>query len=193
VRASTKRPASYDDLLALPETVVGQIVDGVLIASPRPAIDHALVSSALGQELGGPFHRGRGGPGGWWILDEPELHLGPDVLVPDLAGWRRTRLPALPRRPFLDLVPDWACEILSPSTASVDRVPKMAAYAREGLRHLWIIDPAIRTLEVYRLGGSTWTVAGTYRGEAVVRAEPFDAIELELGVLWLPEPGDGDG
>lgn len=192
MRAFAKRPATYDDLLALPETMVGQLVDGELIASPRPAIDHARVGSVLGQELGGPFDRGRGGPGGWWLLFEPELHLGRDVLVPDLAGWRKERLPVLPRRAFLELVPDWACEILSPSTARVDRVPKMAAYAREGLRHLWIIDPVARTLEAYRLDADgTWRVAGTYGGDAAIRVEPFAAIELELGALWLPEADEG--
>jgi Uma2 family endonuclease len=172
--------------------MIGQLVDGELIASPRPAIDHTNVASVLGQDLGGPFHRGRGGPGGWWILDEPELHLGADVLVPDLAGWRRERLPLLPRRAFFELVPDWVCEILSPSTARIDRVQKMAAYAREGLAHLWLVDPVARTLEAYRLEADrTWRVAGTYGGDAAVRVEPFDAIELELGALWLPEPEEG--
>lgn len=192
MRAFAKRPATHEDLVALPAAMVGQIVDGELIASPRPGIDHARVGSVLGLELGGPFDRGRGGPGGWWLLDGPELHLGPDVLVPDLAGWRRSRLPALPRRPFFELVPDWACEILSPSTARIDRVPKMAAYAREGLRHLWIIDPVARTLEAYRLDADkTWRVAGTYGGDVAVRVEPFEPVELELGALWLPEADEG--
>src|SRR5512140_838478 len=117
-----KKSATYEELLALPDTVIGQIVDGELVASPRPASPHTRASSILGNELTGPFDRGRGGPGGWWILDEPEIHLGRDVLVPDLAGWRRSRLPQLKAEPFFTVAPDWVCEVLSPGTRGVDRV-----------------------------------------------------------------------
>ncbi len=184
----TKRRATYEDLLALPEHVVGQIIDGELIVMPRPASPHARGSFSLGGELYGPFERGRGGPGGWHLLAEPELHFSEDVLVPDLAGWRRERMPDMPRTPFFTLAPDWVCEVLSPSTAAVDRVRKKRIYAREGVRHVWLIDPELRTLEVYRLDGHQWVEQGTYSGEERVRAEPFEALELELGVLWLPEP-----
>lgn len=187
-----KKDATYADLEALPENMVGQIVDGELWASPRPASDHALVASVLDGDLSGPFQRGRGGPGGWWILFEPELHFGKHVLVPDLAGWRRTRMPALPRAPFFTLAPDWICEVLSPSTAGLDRVKKLAIYAREGVTHAWLIDPQAKTLEVFRREGPTWLLLSAHAGDERVRAEPFDAIELELCALWLPEGPPAD-
>lgn len=187
---TAERKATYGDLLALPEHVVGEILGGVLHTHPRLAPRHAHAYSALGYNIGGPFHGGVGGPGGWWILDEPELHLGGDVLVPDLAGWRRERLPALPETAWFELAPDWACEILSPSTAAVDRSLKMPIYAREGVPWLWLVDPDARTLEVYRLGEDRrWTLLAVLHGDQPVRQPPFDAIEFPLGRLWPPEPG----
>jgi Uma2 family endonuclease len=147
------RPATYDDLLALPEHVVGEIIDGELHVSPRPAPRHAHAKSVLGGELGPPFHGGRGGPGGWWILDEPELHLREDVLVPDLAGWRRSRMASLPETAYFPFAPDWACEVLSPTTTRLDRSKKLRVSARERVGHAWLIDPAARTLEILRLEG----------------------------------------
>jgi Uma2 family endonuclease len=187
MRPETKREATYDDLVALPPHMIGQIIGGELFASPRPANDHATTSSALGGELYGPFQRGRGGPGGWWILDEPELHFGKDVLVPDIAGWRHSRLPHVPREPFFTLAPDWVCEVLSPSTAGLDRVRKKHVYAREGVEHVWLVDPVGRTLEVFQLHKGQWLELGAWSGEERVRAAPFDAIELELGAIWLPD------
>lgn len=181
----TRREATYEDLLALPGDVLGQIVEGELHATPRPAIDHQRASSILGSDLVNPFDRGRGGPGGWWIVDEPELHLGRHVLVPDLAGWRRERLPALPRDAFFTLAPDWVCEVLSPATARIDRLKKLAIYAREGVEHAWLVDPALETLEVFRRQGEAWLLVLTAGGDEVVRAEPFDAIELTLTGLWI--------
>ena len=172
------------DLAALPGNVVGEIVDGVLHASPRPALRHAAASSSLGAELTGPFWKGRGGPGGWIILDEPELHLRDDVLVPDLAGWRRTRVPELPDAAAFTLAPDWVAEVLSPSTARLDRVGKLPIYAREGVGHVWLVDPVAQTLEVFRLDGERYRLVLTAAAEQVVRAEPFDAIELALAGLW---------
>jgi Uma2 family endonuclease len=176
--------ATYADIEALPPEVVGQLVDGVLHVHPRPASPHARASSVLGADLGGPFDRGRGGPGGWILLFEPELHFGRNVLVPDLAGWRRERMPEMPRVPYFELAPDWVCEILSPSTAGLDRVKKLGIYLREGVSHLWFVDPEGRTLEVLRREGDRYAVAQTFEGESLIRAEPFDAIELELGALW---------
>ncbi|MEI8255459.1 MAG: Uma2 family endonuclease [Deltaproteobacteria bacterium] len=177
--------ATLADLASLPEGVVGEIVDGELHAAPRPAVRHARASSSLGGELHGPFDRGLGGPGGWIILDEPELHLSDDVLVPDLAGWRRTRLPELPDTMFLSLAPDWVCEVLSPTTERHDRVRKMRAFARERVAYVWLLNPSLRTLEVYALSeGSHFALVDTFGGEAKVRAVPFDAIELDLAVLW---------
>src|SRR5437762_2790090 len=144
---AAKRRATYEDLLRVPRHLIAEIIDGALVTQPRPASRHALAASVLGVELGAPFHRGRGGPGGWILLDEPELHLHVDVLVPDLAGWRRERMPAVPDAPAFELAPDWVCEVLSPSTAAIDRAEKMPIYGRERVGHLWLIDPAARTLE----------------------------------------------
>jgi len=182
------RRATYDDLLRLPENVVGEILDGELIVSPRPASPHALASSAIGSGLFGLFNRGSGGaggPGGWWILDEPELHLHGDVLVPDIAGWRRERMPSLPSVAAFELPPDWACEVQSPSTARIDRARKLPIYAREQVRHLWMVDPLARTLEVLRLESGRWTVLAVHAADERVRAEPFDAVELELASWWM--------
>lgn len=182
-----KRRATYDDLLRVPDHRVAEIVDGDLRVSPRPASRHALAASSLVEALGPPFRRGRGGPGGWWILFEPELHLGGDVLVPDLAGWRRERMPEFPDVPAFTLAPDWICEIVSPSTERLDRARKMASYAREGVRFLWLLNPLSRTLEVYRLSDGRWLLLATLEGAGAVRAEPFDAVELELGPLFGDE------
>jgi Uma2 family endonuclease len=183
------RPATYEDLVKLPDHLVAEIVDGELHASPKPAPAHIIAGSLLGVAIGGPYTLGRGGPGGWWILDEPELHLGPHVLVPDVAGWRKVRMPQRPATAYFPLAPDWVCEILSPSTAVIDRARKLAIYAREGVVHAWLVDPALQTLEVFRLEGGRWVLLGTHAGDEVVRAEPFGAIDLELGLLWS-EPAD---
>lgn len=179
-----ERPATYADIEGLPENIVGEILNGVLYTHARPAIPHAAAASAIGEELGPPFKRGRGGPGGWHILFEPELHLVEDVIVPDLAGWRRERLPEMPRAAFFTMAPDWLCEVLSPSTARVDRAIKLPLYARYGVSHVWFVDPDPKTLEIYRLDGSTYRLMATFGGEEPVRAEPFDAIQLDLAVLW---------
>jgi Uma2 family endonuclease len=183
-------PATYDDLLKVSGHLVAEILDGELYASPRPAPRHASASSGLGGALHGPFDRGRAGPGGWWILDEPEVHLGRDVVVPDLGGWRRERLPRLPEDAFFALAPDWVCEVLSPSTAAMDRVKKLAIYAREAVSHVWFVDPIAQTLEVLRLDAGRWTIVSTWAGVDVVRAEPFEALELDLSWLWGEPPPD---
>jgi Uma2 family endonuclease len=178
------RPATYEDLVALPDALVAEIVNGELHASPRPAPRHALAGSAIGGRLVQPYQDGAGGPGGWWILDEPELHLGRDVLVPDLGGWRRSRLPRLPETAYFPLAPDWICEVLSLSTAQLDRAKKLGIYAREQVAHAWLIDPLARTLEVLRLEVGRWVILGTHAGSEVVRAEPFAETDLELDALW---------
>jgi Uma2 family endonuclease len=188
--AEPKRRATYEDLMEVPDTKVAEIIDGELVVSPRPASPPAHASSVLGVDVAGPFHRSPGdpaGPGGWWILDEPELHLGEDVLVPDLAGWRHERMPHVPNVPFFSLVPDWLCEVVSPSTGRIDRSRKMRIYARERVERIWLVDPLARTLEIYRLEGGRWLVASVYGGDEVVPAEPFDAVELRLDRWWLPE------
>lgn len=185
-RGPARRRATYDDLCQVPNHLVAEIIDGELVTSPRPAVSHAHVSSMLGVDLGGPFQRGHGGPGGWWILDEPELHLGEHVLVPDLAGWRRESMPTLPDEPFLSVAPDWACEVLSPSTAGLDRIRKLHIYATHRVGHVWLVDPSARTLEVFRRHETAWLLIGAYSGDEKVRAEPFEAVDLDLSGLWLP-------
>lgn len=177
-------PACYEDLFDLPETVIGEIINGRLNVQPRPAPKHARAYSSLGVELGGPFDRGRNGPGGWWILDEPELHLGFDILVPDLAGWRRERMPKLPEAAYFELAPDWVCEILSPSTARIDRAEKLPIYAANGVQHAWLIDPDLRTLEVFENQQGKWLLLAVLEGQAAVALAPFDAVSFDLGALW---------
>jgi Uma2 family endonuclease len=182
-----RKHATYADLLAVPERFVAEIVNGELHTLPRPAPRHAWASSRIGERVGGRFNRGSDGPGGWWILDEPELHMSSgDVLVPDLAGWRVERLPELPETAYFEPMPDWVCEVLSPSTEADDRADKMPIYAGAGVAHAWLVDPIVRTLEVYRREGERWLLLATHKGEALVRAEPFDAVPLELGALWAP-------
>jgi Uma2 family endonuclease len=182
--ATDRRPATYADIEALPREKLGEIVDDELIVSPRPAPLHALATTALAGLLSGPLQGGLDGPTGWWILFEPELHFGRQVLVPDLAGWRRERMPVLPAEAFFTLSPDWLCETLSPSTAIVDRTRKLEIYRRQGVAFVWLVDPLARTLEVLRLEGKEWVVAGNHGGDAKVRVAPFDAVELELSRLW---------
>ena len=184
---ATPRPATYEDLCAVPDHKVAEILDGELIVSPRPALRHARASSRLGGILAPPFDLGSGGPGGWWILDEPELHFRDDVVVPDLAAWRRERLPFVPDAAYLTLAPDWVCEVISPSTERIDRSRKMRIYAREGVQHLWLLDPLVRTLEVLWLENARWVVIATHGDRDIVRVEPFDAIEIGLSTLWPVE------
>jgi Uma2 family endonuclease len=176
---------AYEALERLPPNVVGEIIGGELYVSPRPRAVHGLAAFRLGGALG-PFDEGQGaeGPGGWLFLPEPELHLDGDVLVPDLAGWRRERMPELPDVVGVELAPDWLCEVLSPSTEALDRARKMAVYAREGVKHLWLVDPRPQTLEVYRLENGRWLLLGTHTGNLEVHAEPFDARPLKLASLW---------
>ena len=176
--------ATYQDVLDAPPHRVAEIVDGVLHTSPRPAAPHALATSRLGGEIGPPFDRGRGGPGGWWIIHEPELHLGEDILVPDLAGWRRERMPDYPQAAYFTLPPDWVCEVLSPSTRKLDLHGKRPVYARAGVRHLWPIDPIDRTLEAFELHRHQWLLIATARDDDPVSIRPFDAVTFDLGDLW---------
>ena len=155
------RRATYEDVLAAPEHMVAELLAGELHLHPRPAGPHSAAASALGEELGPPFKRGKGGPGGWIILDEPELHLGGEVLVPDLAGWRRTTMDHVGNVPYFETRPDWVCEVLSPSTEKTDRAVKLPIYAREAVGHAWLVNPLVRTLEVLRLDQGLWVNAAT--------------------------------
>ncbi len=185
--APAVRRATYQDVLDAPANVIAEVIFGALHTQPRPAIPHTNVSSELVAAIRPRFRSGGGGGSGWAIYFEPELHLGsdPDIVVPDIAGWHRERLPDRPlERAFLSVAPDWLCEVLAPSTQQVDRAEKMEIYLREQVRHVWLIDPLARTLEVYRHGGELWHRIAVHHGDAVVRAEPFEALELPLRSLW---------
>lgn len=186
--SEAKKFATYEDLLKVPDHLVAEIIAGELITAPRPGPRHVQAASILGIEVGGPFNRGKGGPGGWWILDEPEIHLQGDILVPDLAGWRKDVLPVLPTsKHYFEISPQWVCEVLSPSTAGIDRVKKLPIYAREKVNHVWLIEPVAKTLEVYERRENGWFLLATFAGDDKIRAAPFDAIEFDLGALWLPD------
>jgi Uma2 family endonuclease len=178
------KPATYEDLLAVPAHLVAEIIAGTLYTQPRPSPRHARASSLLGGKLTGPYDEGMNGPGGWWILDEPECHLDFDIVVPDLAGWRRERLPRLPDEAFFELPPDWVCEVLSPGTARMDRVEKMPIYSRAGVVHIWLVDPILRTLEVFENTSAGWLLLGAFENEDMISMPPFDAIRFNLEALW---------
>jgi len=177
-------PATYQDVLDAPENVRAEIIYGQLSMQPRPNSSHAMVSTALGTKIGGPFQFDDDGPGGWVILVEPELHLGDNVVVPDLAGWRRTRMPEMPEAPFFTLAPDWVCEVLSPSTMRHDRVEKRQIYAEAEVQHLWHIDPAAKTLEAYKLTESSWLLTHVRSENDTCDVPPFEAAPFNLDVLW---------
>lgn len=179
-----RRPATYADLEALPDNLVGEIIDGVLETHPRPSPRHGLAAFRLSGQLDMPFGRGRGGPGGWIFIVEPELHFGRQVVVPDLAGWRRERLPELPDTAYLEVAPDWVCEVLSPSTARLDRGAKRRIYAEAGVQYLWLLDPRERELETFSLNGSRWLLVDTVQAGELVQAPPFEAVAFPLNDLF---------
>lgn len=179
-----EREATYEDLLGVPPHRVAEILFGRLHTHPRPSPKNALSSSALTGKLFDPFGSGNGDPGGWWILDEPEIHLGKHIVVPDIAGWRRERMPELPEATWIELAPDWICEVLSPSTAQTDRSLKLPIYANYGVEWAWLIDPTVRTLEAYELREGKWLLLTTLKEDDPVRVPPFDAITLALSLLW---------
>lgn len=171
----------------MPDTMVAEIIDGELVVSPRPATRHAFAAAEMAADLLPGFHgtEARSGPGGWWILPEPELHFADDVLVPDLAAWRCGRMSTVPDTPAIILAPDWVSEIISPSSVRHDRIVKMRCYAREGVSWVWLVDPIARTLEIFRLESDRWTVVSSHAGDEVVRVEPFAGVEIRLGRWWL--------
>lgn len=187
IHPAERLPATpYERLLALPEGETGEIIGGELHTQPRPAGRHALAQGGMNVNLGGPFGFGRGGPGGWWIIPEPEIHFVRDaeVAVPDLAGWRRERMPAIPDDHRFEIVPDWVCEILSPGTVKKDRVLKLPLYARYGVAHAWLVDPAERTLEAFTLRDGAWVLIAGLKDDDTVQVPPFDAIGFALSDLW---------
>jgi len=186
--APQQKLATYQDIIDLPAHVVGEIVNGELVVSPRPAPAHAGASSVAGMDVGNAYHRKPGdpaGPGGWWIYDEPELHLGRHVLVPDLAGWRRERMPTRPTTAWFELAPDWVCEVVSPKSAGHDRIAKARIYLQEGIEWFWLVDPTNQYVEVLHNAGEHWIVRGTWSGDdAAAHIPPFDAVPIDLARWW---------
>jgi hypothetical protein len=182
------RPATYEDLVALPDLYVAEIVGGELYASHPLAFRPNVARTILLSVIGRPYGFGQDGPGGWWLLILPELHFGSDVVVPDLAGWRRSRVPRFPDLDYFSVAPDWVCEVLSPPTVALDRAKKLPVYAREGVEHTWILDADAQTLERFRLEYGHWSLHGVHGGDDIVRSEPFDEIDLELALLWSEPP-----
>ena len=182
-----KKRATYQDVLDAPANKVAEIVNGELRLSPHPGAPHTVVASVLGGELYAPFGRD-GGPGGWILLDEPELHLGEDIVVPDLAGWRIERMPMAPDASFFTLPPDWVCEVISLSTEKHDRIDKMKIYAGAGVGSIWLVNPTRRSLEAYRLVDGNWMVVGLHKDTDRARIEPFETFELDLARLWMRSP-----
>ncbi len=191
-RRTATRRATYQDVLDAPPHKVAEVIAGTLHTHPRPAMRHAWASSGMGAKINPPFNYGDGGPGGWWIIDEPELHLGEDIVVPDLAGWRRETMPEYPDAAYCTIAPDWVCEVLSPSTRQLDLGRKRTVYSREGVGHLWFVDPDAQTLEAFELRDGQWVLIDTLFGDAPVSLPPFDAITFPLDALW-PEVIAGAG
>ncbi|HUP59708.1 MAG TPA: Uma2 family endonuclease [Thermoanaerobaculia bacterium] len=179
------RGVTYEDLLDVPEQFVAEIVEGELFTSPRPAPRHAEANGSLYAQLRRRFQDGDGGPGGWWIVIEPELHLAGDALVPDIGGWRKERLLRLPETAWFEVAPDWICEVVSVKTARLDRIRKLPRYARHGIPHAWVVDPVAKSAEIYRLVSGHWSLFETHEGITMIRAEPFDGADIDLGALWI--------
>jgi Uma2 family endonuclease len=181
---AARKRATYADIVAAPPHLVAEIIDGQLRTHPRPSPRHAAATNSLSGELTGPFQQGRGGPGGWVFFDEPELHLGPQVVVPDIAGWKRERLAAYPDTNYFETAPDWLCEVVSSSTERRDRTVKMRIYAEAGIPHIWLVDPRLQILEAFENNAGRWTKIGAWNSDDEVRAPPFDAISFSLADLW---------
>jgi Uma2 family endonuclease len=185
--------ASYEDLLSLPDNVRAEILDGHIVTMPAPLPRHSKPQRAIGRFIGGPFDDddGRGGPGGWWIFVEVDIQLTQhDIVRPDLAGWRRERLPQPGRQRPINIVPDFVCEICSPSTETIDRVTKRRLYAQHGVPFYWIVDPESRTLEALELQAGRWLEIGAWDESATARIAPFSEVEIEVGRLFLPKDAD---
>lgn len=180
-----RKRATYDDLYTIPKNMVGEIIDGDIVASPRPSRKHGYSASIIGNELGPPYNMGRGGPGGWIIIGEPEISFGDNILVPDLAGWKKERFPESEDHNWISISPDWVCEIISQGSIRIDRVEKMGIYVQHMVSYFWIIDPSNKTFEALKNEAGRWLIIGTYAEDDKVRAEPFQEIEIDLNCLWL--------
>ncbi|MDR3569051.1 MAG: Uma2 family endonuclease [Syntrophobacteraceae bacterium] len=184
MREPAKKPATYEDLYDVPENLIGEIVNGELTVPPRPTRKHGYAATALIEEVGPPYHRGRGGPGGWSFIAEPEVIFGEDIMAPDVAGWKAQRFLWEEDRNPVSVAPDWVCEVLSPKTVRNDKVRKMPVYARHGVGHIWLIDPAAMTMDAFRLESGRWLLLASFSENDKARVEPFQEIEINLAYLW---------
>jgi Uma2 family endonuclease len=184
VSRTAERPATYEDLLKVPDNLIAELIDGELFTSPRPPSRYMRAASRLYRQVGNAFDADEVGATNWWITFADQINLEPDVFVPDVAGWRRERVPDWPRDEYWNVAPDWVCEVVSPSTGRLDRVRKLPGYAFHGIPYAWMLDPLLQTLEVYRLEQGRWVTIATHGGDDVVRAEPFEAAEIRLASLW---------
>lgn len=182
-----KKSATYEDLYKIPDNMIGEIIDGELIATPRPAPKHVRATTVLSNIIGPSYDRSGegGGPGGWIFLYEVEIKLGEHILVPDLAGWKQERFPTEIEHNWIPVAPDWICEFLSPATLRTDKIKKMPVYAQFGVAYAWLIDPRDKTLDIYSLESGRWSLLGSFVENDKVRAEPFLEIEINLADLWL--------
>ncbi|OED38069.1 hypothetical protein AB833_21190 [Chromatiales bacterium (ex Bugula neritina AB1)] len=180
------KTATYEDLFNIPDNEVGEIFGGELVTHPRPAPRHARAAAVVGARLLTEFDtKPNGEDGGWWILDEPECHLGSDIVVPDIAGWRKTTMPELPEAAWFGVRPNWVCELISPSTAKYDRGVKREIYARDGVGYYWIVDPLVKLIEVFVLQQGNWVLAETGAAEQVASLVPFETMPFDLSALWV--------
>jgi Uma2 family endonuclease len=183
---SAKKKATYEDLYGIPENMIGEIINGELIVHPRPSRKHARATYVLGHKIGAPYDFGEGGgSGGWIFLQEPEIQLDEDTMVPDLAGWKKERFPPEEDHNWISVAPDWVCEVLSPKTLRTDKIKKMPIYAQCGVGHIWLVDPIAMTLDAFRSESGRWFLSASFCENDKVRAEPFQEVEFDLGDLWL--------
>lgn len=184
-----RRPASWQDILDAPEGLKAEVIAGELLLHPRPRLEHGRSQAILSSHLSPPFDLGNGGPGGWWIVVEPDVLFGEhDIVSPDLAGWRRSTLPELPNEQPISTPPDWVCEVISPTSARRDRITKTSLYLTGGVSYYWLIDPELRSLEALRADGGRWTLLGAWTDGHHVAVPPFEAVELDVGSLFPPPP-----
>ena len=185
---TARRPATIEDLDRTPaDGRVYEILGGSLEAQPRPRPSHSRAQSRLNGQLSDPFDAGRGGPGGWWLLTEPEVRRSQhDIVVPDVAGWRRERLARLPTNRPIDTPPDWICEVVSPNDRGRDRVRKASLYLRAGIPHYWILDTDARSLEAFAARAGAWRRSGGRTDGDTPRIPPFESIELDISSLFPP-------
>ncbi len=184
-----RRPAGWEDILAAPGDVKAEVLGGDLILHPRPLAPHGLTQAALTGELSRPYYRGIGGPGGWWFVIEPDVAFGAhDIVAPDLAGWRRERMPVLAtERPVL-LAPDWVCEVVSPSSARRDRIHKAGLYLSGGVPYYWLLDEGLRSLEAFEAQAGRWVRLGAWTDGDTASVPPFEAVQLEIACLFAVPP-----